>query len=595
MKVRERRDALLGRIPVLRLGFLVCLTVILSTYWFVQVARGDRYAELAEHNRLRKSPIQAPRGLIYDRNGRLLVENVPSYNLLLDRSRSASIEASLAMASRTLERPVEELAAVLERYPATPRFQPVLIAEKLSLSEVARFGVMGYEHPEFEIMVRHLRLYRHGPQTAHVLGYLGEVSETDLERPDSPYRPGELIGKKGLERVLDLSLRGRDGERVVVVDSRGRLMEEFGGELSRAGEPSRLTLDLELQQAAVRYMEDKVGAVVAMDPDNGEVLAMLSMPSFNANDFARRLERSEWEALVSSEHFPLQNRAIQSTYPLGSVFKIVVALAGLGEGAVDEDDAVYCSGSVKLYKRHVRCWKYGGHGWVNLKKSLKESCDVYFYLLGQKLGISTIAEYARRLGLGSTTGIELAGEQDGLVPDPEWSRRVRGEPWYPGETISVAIGQGPLLVTPLQVASMMAMVANGGYRVFPHLTLDGEVRPRTPVPIDASHMAMIRDALWSVVNDRGTGARARVDGVDVGGKTSTVQVIRQKGWIDSDTLPFKHRDHAWFASYGEAGARKLVVVVFVEHGGKGSQAAAPLAKILYETYFEHHLEQQRAT
>ncbi len=584
MEVREHREDLLQRLPVLRISFIVLLLAIASSYWFVQVVQGGYYRTLAENNRLRKLSVMAPRGLIYDRDGRVLVGNVPSYNLLLDRSRSRDVGASFDFAAQILGRAPEELEEAAERLPSGSPFAPVLIAENLSLSQVARFSVANLEHPEFEIDVGHLRLYRHGPLTAHVLGYLGEVTADDLRQAGSPYRSGDLVGKKGIEQTFDRELRGTNGERVVVVDSRGRSREEFGGRAAQAGEDVRLTLDLALQERAARYFEARVGAAVALDPRSGEIRLLVSAPSYNPNLFARRLDRSEWQQLLESPHDPLQNRALQNTYSPGSIFKIVVAVAGLSEGFTEEKDAVYCSGGARIYNRRFRCWRRQGHGWVNLREAIKKSCDVYFYYLGQKLGIDRLAEYARRFGLGQPTGVDIAGEKPGLVPDLEWSLQARGTTWYPGETISVAIGQGPLLVTPLQIASVLATTANGGSRVVPHLReMEGPAR-REPTGLDPRALGVVGDALWAVVNDGGTGAAARLAGFDIAGKTGTVQVVEQKTWVDSRDLPFDKRDHAWFGAFGPVEWPELVVVVFVEHGGKGSAEAAPLAKLIYEEY-----------
>ncbi len=582
--VREHRDNLVQRLPLLQLVFVAAVVLIGGSYWFVQVVHGDYYRELAENNRLRNLPIKAPRGLIFDRHHRRLVENTPSYNLLIDRARAADLAASLEFAGGVLERPAAELAELVERPAPSAPFQPVLVAEDLNLAQVARFSAAALEHPEFEIDVRHLRLYRHGPFTAHTLGYLGEVTEAELARPGSPYVAGDLVGRRGIEQRYDLTLRGEDGEQVVTVDSRGRLREQSGRRPARPGQRLDLTLDLELQQEAAVYFDRRVGATVVLDPDSGELLAVVSAPSYNPNLFARRLARDEWRELLDAPHDPLQNRALQNTYPPGSIFKIVVAVAALSEGVARPSDTAFCSGATTIYNRRFRCWRRGGHGRVNLREAIKESCDVYFYQLGQRLGIARIAEYARRFGLGAPTGVDIAGEKAGLVPDPDWSLRVRGERWYSGETISVAIGQGPLLVTPLQVASLMATVVNGGRRVTPRL-VRGERNDPGAADLDPAAVAVVREALIAVVAERATGAAAQVDGLTVGGKTGTAQVVRQKTWVDSATLPYEQRDHAWFASFASDGRSRLVVVVFVEHGGKGSAAAAPLAKKLYETYY----------
>ena len=585
VEVREHREDILRRVPLLRLAFVALLVAIGSSYWFVQVVQGSHYRQLAEHNRLKRVPVRPTRGLIYDRHGRLLVDNVPSYNLVLDRSRMRDAEGSLAFAAGILEEEPAQLADRVERFNGASPFVPLVLAENLSLSQVARFLASNLEYPEFEIDVAHLRIYRPGHLTAHALGYIGEVTPADLASGQSDLRPGELIGKRSAERSYDEMLRGTEGERRVVVDSRGRVIEEFGSQEAKPGERLDLTLDLELQQHAVRYFEGRVGAAVALDPRNGEILVLLSAPSYDPNLFTRRMNPEEWRKLVEAPNKPLQNRALRSTYSPGSIFKIVVAVAGLSEGVVDTGHKVRCVGGTTIYNRRFRCWRKAGHGWVDLRTAIKESCDVYFYHLGQALGIERIARYARLFGLGKETGVDFSAESAGLVPDLEWSLTRRGYNWYPGETISVAIGQGPLLATPLQLASMMATVANGGYRIRPHLKRGVAADwPRERLEIDAEALGLVREALWAVVNEQGTGARAFVPGYDVAGKTGTVQVIEQKTWTDSADMPFEHRDHAWFASFAPLDDPELVVLVFVEHGGRGSSEAAPLARKIYEEF-----------
>ena len=570
-----------GRLAVVvALGF----AVVATGYWFVQVVGGTDYRRLSDNNRMRDLVIPAPRGLIRDRNGKTLVENLPSYRLSFDRTLSTDFETSLLFAGRILGRSTADLASDLESRKREGRVGPLPLAEDLTLSEVAQFEAFGLEHPEFEVDVQLRRFYRHGSQTAHVLGYIGEASRTQVER-SSDLRPGDLVGVKGTERSYDGRLRGVKGRRVVIVDNRNHLVEEHLRVPAERGEDLQLTLDLDLQQEAQRFFEGKAGSAVALDPRTGEVLVMVSSPAYDPNMFARRLEVSQWNRLVSAENDPLQNRAVQNSHAPGSVFKIVVGIAALEEGVVDEDYTVQCNGAARIYNQTRRCWKRGGHGRVNLHEALKHSCDVYFYNVGQKLGIDRLARYARLWGLGSVTGIDIEGEKPGLVPDPEWSLRRRNSMWYPGETISVAIGQGPFNVTPLQIAVMMAAVANGGRSVQPHIVASAEVEPPRVIDADPEVLETIHAALWAVVNDGGTGGTASVVGLDIAGKTGTAQVVNQKTFIDSAELPYKQRDHAWFASFAPVHDPQLVVVVFVEHGGHGASAAAPLAKSLYERHF----------
>lgn len=585
-RVREQRDDLLLRMPRLQVLLAAVLILIGTAYWKVQVVDGDYYRGLAENNRLRRLPIKAPRGLIYDRDGRLLVDNVPSYNLLLDSARSADLDRAFTFAAGVLGRETTDLRATFEQQVARTPFDPVLLAEDLSLADVAQVSVAELEYPEFQIDVEHLRVYRHGPLTAHVLGYIGEVTEEDLTRDPGRYRGGDLVGRKGVERVFDLSLRGLDGERELIVDSRGRTREERGRRPAEPGRPLRLTLDLELQQEAARFFGDRAGSAVALDPRTGEVLMLVSAPSYNPNLFARRLDQDEWRALIEAPLDPLQNRGIQNTHPPGSTFKMIMAVAGLDQKLVRPSDSVFCGGSIQIYNRRTRCWLQRGHGWVDLRTALKRSCDIYFYQLGQKLGINRIAHYARLFGLGAPTGFDIPGEKAGLVPDTEWSLRQRGSPWYPGETISVAIGQGPILVTPLQLATMTAALANGGHLVKPHVTSGAASEPGPQIPVDPGALRLIREAMWAVVNeDQGTGVRIRTPDLDIAGKTGTAQVVQQKTWIRSEDLAQELRDHAWFTSFAPADRPELVVVVFVENGGHGSDAAAPLAKLIYESHF----------
>jgi penicillin-binding protein 2 len=588
--IREHRTPLVERIRLMGFVLVGLFLLVAAGFWSVQIAHGDYYRSLAESNRLRRIPIRAPRGLIYDRHGRLLVENIPSYNLMIDRSRAADLDRSLAFSAEVLGVPVEELGRRLEAHRGVPDFKPVPLAERLSLGQVARLGVSSLEMPEFEIDVEHRRYYRHGPQTGHVLGYLGEVSEERLKAYPDLYAPGDLVGLRGIEERFDRELRGRDGRVVVVVDSRGKVIEEFGRESARPGQNLTLTLDLGLQQEAEKQMRDRVGAVVALDPDSGEILALYSAPAYDPNMFARGLSRQEWLDLLAAEHNPLQNRAIQNHHSPGSLFKIVMGVAGLTEGLIDEQDRVFCGGSATIYGRRFGCWKAGGHGWVDLQQAIKGSCNVYFYQLGQRLGVDRIAHYGRLFGLGQRTGLGLAGEKPGLVPDSRWSLEARGHAWFPGETISLSIGQGPLLVTPLQMARLVAATANGGRLIQPTLVKGPGDRAAQTLEVPPETLRPIREGLAAVINEAGGTAygSARLPDVAIAGKSGTAQVV---GVSSAKDTPFERRTHAWFAAYGPVEDPRLVVVVFVEHGGGGSAAAAPIVRALFETYLGSRSEE----
>lgn len=584
MKIGEHREALQLRVRVLSRITGIALGVLALAFWFVQVVQGSHYRELAENNRLRRLPVEAPRGTIVDRHGRVLVENLPAYNLLLDRSRGDDLAASLDFAAQVLARPRGELEQLLVRYRGVPLFQPVLLAENLSFTEVARFRVAELEHPEFDVEAAHRRLYRLGPHAAHLLGYLGEARPEELTHQGTGLAPGDWVGRRGIERAFDQRLRGVDGERIVVVDSRGQPIAEHGRQFGQPGEQLRLTLDGDLQQQAERLLAGQVGAIVALDPRDGAIRALVSSPAYDPNLFARRLGAEQWRELVENPRHPLQNRALQSAFPPGSVFKTIVAVAALAEGVATPQRTVWCPGSAEHYGRRFHCWKRGGHGRVDLEGALERSCDVWFYEIGRDLGIERIAAWARRFGLGAASGIDLEGERSGLVPDEAWSRRVRNHPWYPGETISVAIGQGALLATPLQVAVAIAAVANGGRLVTPHL-LEGGGKPPRPIDVSPAALAPVRSGLWRVVNAGGTAAAVRLPGIEIAGKTGTSQVVSHEAWQDTSNLPWEQRNHAWFASYAPAAAPELVIVVFVEHGGQGSRVAAPIAKDLHALWF----------
>ena len=618
MQVRRRQTEMINRVQFLLRVVQVLVVLVVVGYWSVQVKGGSTFRELAENNRLRRLRIEAPRGVIRDREGRPLVENVPGYSLMIDRSRALDVGASLRFAAEVLGEAPADLEAIVRRYQNLPPSRPIKLAAGLSLNEVTQLSASFYEHKEFEIDVDSRRLYRYGLHTAHLIGYLGEVSPAELLRGEGLYRPSDRVGKRGIEQRYDPQLRGKNGAQLVVVDSRGQEVQELEKEPAQAGSDLTLTLDLDLQQRAAELFEERgeaahdastpdgtaddgedhslVGTVVALDPRNGDVLALVSAPAYDPNIFTRRLNRQEWQDLIENPYHPLQNRAIQNAFPPGSVFKIITALTALEKRVVDPNFSVFCPGYSIVYGNRFRCHKQGGHGTMNLRSAFKNSCNVYFHALGQRLQIDTLAETARRFGFGRLTGIDLEGERAGLVPDTRWAKERRKMPWYPGETISVVTGQGPILTTPMQIAVMMAEVANGGYRVEPRLYRDPQnpAPPPEPLGVSPQNLALVREALWAVVNDGGTGNAAKVPGLDIAGKTGTAQVVRQETWTTNDQLAAEERDHAWFASFAPVNDPKIVIVVFVEHGGGGSRAAAPIAKALYEKFFESDLAHRAA-
>jgi penicillin-binding protein 2 len=465
----------------------------------------------------------------------------------------------------------------------------------VNLSQIAYIESHPEAFPGVRVVLEHQRLYEGGKSAAHLIGYVGEISVRQLQSGAlDPARSGDVVGKAGLERVYQAELAGAPGVRMATVNSTGRETDELpGGTAPQPGAELQLTVDLDLQQELVRAFGERVGSAVFLDPRTGEILALSSFPDFDPNLFAGRFTREDWERLARDEQHPLQNRATRSLYSAGSTFKLVVAAAALETGGLDPARRIYCPGFATFYKRDFRCHHRGGHGWVNLHQALIRSCNVYFYHLGKELGIESMARQARQLGLGRPTGVNLS-EESGLIPDESWSRRVRGTPWYPGETISVSIGQGPLLVTPLQQAVLIGALGSGRF-VPPRLvrSINGEpVAPAGPgesLELSPRTVQILRRALRGVVNGGGTGAAARLQRHPefvVAGKTGTVQVVQASADVESSELPQDLRDHSWFIGYAPADDPTIAFAVFVEHGGHGGVQAAPIARDVLDVYFD---------
>ncbi len=597
LKVRENRRELSSRIEIARLAVGAVFAILAFSYWYVQIVRGDYYFELSENNRIRSVKLTAPRGYVLDRNGSVLVENEPAYSLQLYRREAKNLRSSVDFAVKLLGLPADQVQARLERARRYAEFVPIPIAENLTLEEVARVEARAPEHPEFAIAISQRRLYKRGNSAAHVLGYLAEATPDQIRTSANAYRLGDWIGQKGIERSYEKLLGGTNGERRVIVDSHAREIKEESRLESRPGQNLFLTLDRELQAVAEESFVDKVGSAVALDPRTGQILALVSSPSYDPNWFTRRVTSAEWASLLSDTNHPLQNRAIQNMYSPGSVFKVFLAYGALALGDVDPTARVFCPGYATYYGRTFRCHRKGGHGWVDLRNAIKVSCDVYFYNLGRRLGVDRIGEIARAFGFGEPTGLDLAHERAGLVPSEEWARTKRGARWYPSETISVAIGQGPVLVTPLQVARAISGLIEGGLLPTPHLflaSLDPKsgVRlrysspPRKSLPLDPRKLALVKDGMWAVLNEPGgTAFASRIPGVEAGGKTGTVQVVSRNAVLRAGVDRSRFEDHAWFTAFAPMNDPKIVVVVFVEHGGHGGAAAAPIARRLLAKYF----------
>lgn len=574
------------------------LLLLLTRLWVLQVLRGEEMAVLSEHNRIRLRRIAATRGRVVDRHGRVLVESDASFDAVLVREDAPDLENTAETLANFLNQSAADVQDVLNRAAGRPPFEEIVVKRDLAWEEVRAIETHQTELPGVSVRISPQRHYREGETLAHVLGYVGEVSREDIQR-DPFYRPGDLIGKSGLEKVFDEQLRGVNGGRQVEVDALGRQLRVINEEEALPGHTLVLSIDLDLQRAAENALGDREGAVVAIDPNNGDVLAMASRPSFDPNQFTRGIAQDAWRKLVSEPTHPLTHRALQGQYPPGSTFKFIVATAGLAEGVINPFNHITCHGSYHFGRRDFRCWRAGGHGSVDLRRALAQSCDVFFYQVGQRLGVDTIARYARMFGLGAPSGIALGAEKSGLIPDSEWKKRRFGEPWYPGETLPVAIGQGYVTATPLQMARAVATLASGTlYRPRVVLRLEGSdgaavqtIAPHADgkLPVKKSFLDEVRGGMEDVVNSPGgTGKKAALSYVTVAGKTGTSQVVALgHKRVKAAHLPREQRDHAWFVAFAPVEKPQIALAVLVEHAdGGGGAIAAPVAREVMEEFFE---------
>lgn len=591
-----------ARLIVIQVVFAAALVVYLMSFWYLQVIKSDYYRRLSDSNRLRRVTLAPLRGVITDREQRPLADNRIAFNIRLNRDKVADLEGFLPELSRILGTDAATLRQRLDRARTRPAFEPVILKEDVSLAEAAFIESRRLELPMLSVEVESRRHYLHGPLAAHALGYVGEVSEEQIRQEnDGTYELGEIVGKAGVERSYDADLRGARGWKQVVVNSHGREIEEIQeGRRPSPGRALSLTIDLDLQQTLDAAFADESGSAVFLDPDSGAVLAMISRPAFDPNVFATRFSQDTWEGLVRDSKHPLQNRVSLSKFAPGSVFKIVMAIAALEEGVAGPGRGDVCTGGWHFGDRTYQCWaiRKGGHGYVKMREAIIHSCNVYFYRLGHEMGIEKISRWAHLLGFGQPTGIDLPREEAGTVPDPEWKQRAlpRDPVWHPGETISVSIGQGALEVTPLQMAVFAATIGNGGTVWRPHLIQAREIREgvqepehddarvRT-VPLQARTLEVIKDAMWGVVNELGTGARAQIAGRDVCAKTGTAQVFKASRDIDADKLPKERRDHGWFVGFAPRDHPQIAWAVFVQNGGHGGTTGAPIARAVLERFF----------
>jgi penicillin-binding protein 2 len=579
-----------GKLHATQYVVVLLLAVLASGMWRLQILGASGFRLLADANRIRKIPVVAPRGKIFDREGRILVDNYPSVSCYLLREQAKSLQADLPLIARGLDLPLEQVQASVRRFAAQPKYVPIPLKQDITPDEQAFIEAHRNELPELETLDEQRRLYPRDGFAAHLIGYVGEVSEEDLNSSKFDfYEPGDMVGKFGVEETYDSILRGTDGSRDVIVDSKGREVGQLGQQLAIPGQDLRLTIDLDLQRVAEQAMEGRNGAIVAMDPHTGEILAMVSRPTFDPNQFAVRLTKAYWSQITSDPNHPLMNKAIQAQYAPGSTFKIIMSLAGLEEN-VAQDMRVMCNGGGTFYGRFFACDHH--HGMVDIDHAIPWSCDTYYYTLAEKLGIDTIAKYGTEVGLGQKTGIDLPDEATGTMPSTAWKLRTQHEKWYAGETISVGIGQGSVQVTPLQLARALSGIASGGALKRPHVVFPDELPPdmgsaiaasypgsgdRT-IPLSPPNWETITDAMAQTMLPGGydTGAAVRLEGIDFAGKTGTAQLVNHSIG-GNNLLTGIARANAWFVGMAPRRNPDIVVAVLCEHGGWGATAAAPLA------------------
>ena len=594
------RDEKVSPIRLTAVQYLILAVFLILGFglWRLQVMSNEYYDTLAERNRVRTVPILAPRGKILDREGRIIVDNYPSFSALLLRDQVKDVYADVDKIAAGLRMKPEDVRERIRRFQSMPQYQPVFLKDDITPDELAFIEAHRNELPELETIMAHRRLYPRNGFMAHLIGYVGEVSEDMLNQPQwELYAAGDIVGKSGVELYYNDVLMGKNGSRRVVVNSHGKEMNRLEEVPAVPGTPLKLTIDLDLQIAAEEALGDKNGAIVAMNPHNGEILAMVSRPTFDPNDFAVRISRDQWTKLVTDENKPLLNKAIQAQLAPGSTFKIIMSVAGLQEG-IAQDMKVVCNGGAVFYGRYFKCWVVADHrvhGVVDITKGIYQSCDVFFYTLAEKLGIGRIAKYATAFGLGRKTGIDLPQEVSGVMPSEEWKIKNFKQKWYAGETISVGIGQGAVAVTPIQLMRAIAAIASDGVLRHPHVALPDQLpanyrqimnyNEENHVPIDSKNWEIITDAMSQVPSPVGTAGSAHLQGIDFAGKTGSAQTISNAAKARLANGKSRFKDNAWFVGVTPRRNPDLVVGVLFE-GGEHGQFAARLAAQVVKAYVE---------
>lgn len=593
MGVVEERRRLQSRIAVLHGLVVAAFLLLLGGFWFFQVFQHQKFREMAENNHQRTLPLRAPRGVIFDRHGEVLVENRASFNISVMREHTRDLDRTVQLLAAVTGVDEAELRETLARHRHEPAYRPVVVVQDATLAQVAAVTArrLDFELPDVVVQQVPTRKYPADALAAHLLGYVGEASEQQMA--GDGVVTGAIVGQSGLERTYNRMLMGTDGARRVVVNSVGREIRTLDEEAPAEGTRLQLTIDGAMQRAAEDGFRKTGywGSAVVLDPRSGDVLTLVSLPAFDPNAFAAGIDRATWAALNSDELRPLQNRAIQGRYSPGSTFKVVVATAGLEEGVITEDTRVFCAGGGVFYGRFFQC--LGHHGWMDVRHALEKSCNTFFYTVGNQLGVDRIHDWSQKLGLATKSGVDLPNEVESIIPSTAWKQQRTGERWYPGETISVAIGQGQVSVTPMSMAVMMASVAQG-QRVTPRLvkaTSKGNgweqaqsPAAAAPVRLKPSTVSAVHDGLWMAVNGAGTAVRAKIAGRDVAGKTGTAQVISLQGRLRARGSGKDFRDHGWFVFMVPRDNPELAGVIFTEHSEHG-YLAAPIARHIIETYY----------
>ncbi|MBV8674417.1 MAG: penicillin-binding protein 2 [Acidobacteriaceae bacterium] len=582
------------KLTIFQYLIVAVMVVLIFGLWRLQIVDAQNYRSQAEANRIRKVPILAPRGQIFDRDGRLMVDSYPSVSCFLVREQGHDYEADLPLIARGLHMTVDQIHAILKKFRAAPRYQPLPLKQDITPDEQEFIEAHRDEMPELETVDEQRRLYPKDGFAAHLVGYVGEVSEEMLNDPRyAAYEPGDVVGKSGVEESYDAILRGQDGSHDVLVDSHGREVGKLGTEPSKPGQSLKLTIDLDIQRAAENAFGDRNGAVIAMDPHTGEILAMLSRPTFDPNAFAVRIGRDEWNRLITDPNHPLLNKTIQAQLAPGSTFKVIMSLAGLQQN-VAQDLKVNCGGGVTFYGHYFACDKK--HGPLNVQQAISKSCDTYFYTLAVKLGIGAISRYAHMVGLGQRTGVDLPDEVSGVVPSEEWKMKTFHEKWYAGETVSVGIGQGALAVTPIQLARALSGIASGGVFKRPHIVFPDELPEDyrkamldtypgsgdVTFPIDPDNWETITEGMAGATDPRagGTAFASHLENIDFAGKTGTAQVISKSAGTNKVSSVIAERPNAWFVGMSPRRNPDIVVAVLWEHGGWGAGSAHVAARVI---------------